>query len=63
MIAVAAATELRMRCAVEHAPQSKTVMAALNTRDLLGNFIFDSGMGVLCLAASAVPGRPISRES
>lgn len=51
MMAVAAETELRIRCAVEHAPQSATVTAALNIRELLGSFIFDSGWGNLDEAA------------
>jgi hypothetical protein len=57
-MAVAAETELRIRCAVEHAPQSATVTAALNIRELLGSFIFDSGWGNLDEAAQ-VPFPPV----
>jgi hypothetical protein len=43
MIAVAVATAFRIRCADEHAPQSPTIAAAVNSKDRLGSFIFDSG--------------------
>jgi hypothetical protein len=53
MIAFAAETEFCIRWADEHAPQSATTAAVLNSMDLLGTFIFDSGLRVS-------PGRPFS---
>src|SRR6267154_1725486 len=44
MIAFAAETEFCIRWADEQAPQSATIAAMLNSRDLLGTFIFDSGL-------------------
>src|ERR1700674_3723731 len=44
MIAFAAETEFCIRWADEQAPQSATIAAMLNSRDLHGTFIFDSGL-------------------
>src|SRR6266852_3208071 len=46
MMAFAAETEFCIRWADEQAPQSATMAAMLNSRDLLGTFIFDSGLRV-----------------
>jgi hypothetical protein len=43
MIAVALATESCIRPAVEHAPQTPMIAVAVNSKDLLGSFIFDPG--------------------
>jgi hypothetical protein len=42
MMAVAAETAFSIRWADEHAPNSATMAAMFNSRDLLGSFIFDS---------------------
>src|ERR1700675_1465433 len=47
MIAFAAETEFCIRWADEQAPQSAKIAAMLNSRDLLGTFIFHSGVKVL----------------
>src|SRR6266446_4470958 len=46
MMAFAAETGFCIRWADEQAPQSATMAAMLNSRDLLGTFIFDSGLRV-----------------
>jgi hypothetical protein len=46
MMAVAPATEFRIRWADEHAPSSTTIRRMQNGRDLLGDLIFDSGVEV-----------------
>src|ERR1700730_5051750 len=46
MMAFAAETEFCIRWADEHAPPSATTAAMLNSMDLLGIFIFDSGLRV-----------------
>jgi len=45
MRAFAAETEFCIRCADEQAPQSATMAAMVNSRDLFGTFIFDSEYG------------------
>jgi hypothetical protein len=51
MMAVAFETEFRI-WADEQAPHSATTAAMVNSRDLLGSFIFDSGVKVLLVGAA-----------
>src|ERR1700681_1610773 len=60
MTAVAAETEFPIRCAEEQAPHNAIVTASFNTRDLFGNFIFGSSVGVEfgSLAVADLQSRP-----
>ncbi|MEO8580697.1 MAG: hypothetical protein ABI469_10650 [Gemmatimonadales bacterium] len=51
MTADARETAFFIRWADEHAPKRAIVTAMVNSNDLLGSFIFDSGEGGVCTAS------------